>query len=93
VYILDDQEYFELTYARTVKVPLQLPYSYSGSTQVLYSLSLAPSWVSIDSNTGVLTVETGQATIGTVYEFMVGTAVSVGLDWIQWKIVRLKVAE
>jgi hypothetical protein len=94
VYQLDDQEYLEVTFGRIVKAPFTLPYSSSGITPVVYSLTGSyPSWISIDSATGVVTADTSQATIGTTYTFQIGTAVSVGTTWTQIKTVRMKVVQ
>jgi hypothetical protein len=94
VYQLDDQEYLEVTFGRTVKAPFTLPYSSSGITPVVYSLTGSyPSWISIDSATGVVTADTSQATIGATYTFQIGTAVSVGTTWTQIKTVRMKVVQ
>jgi hypothetical protein len=88
--LLDDEEYLELYHGKVVKIPLKKSYSESGSTPIVYSLgATSPSWASIDSSSGVLTVDTSQITIEMIYSVQVEIAVSVS-TWTQMKTVKLR---
>ena len=74
-----------------------LPCSFSGSTSITYSLSsyngsIVPSFVSINSTTGILTVTAPCVTSSTDYTFMVLSAVSGMTDPAQ-TIIKLSVKD
>ena len=60
-----------------VTIPFALSASVSGNTRVTYFLDgNQPSWVYVDSTTGLVTADTSQATIGSTYVFGVLAAPS-----------------
>ena len=65
--------------------------SYSGSTSISYSLSsygayLAPPWVSIDSNTGKLTITTQDVTADSTFNFYIHSTIGTTKNLIKKKI-------
>ena len=75
-YITDAGEYLKLSKNKVVSIPFNLSSSKSGTTLVTYHLDgTQPSWVYIDSVTGLVTADTSQATIGDQYVFGVLTAI------------------
>lgn len=81
----------------TRSITADLSCSYSGSTSIVYSTSMygssaVPSWVSIDSSTGSLTVTTPSVSTNTLYSFYVDSVVS-GLTGTKSKLIKLTVAD
>ena len=70
--------------------------SAAGSTAISYTISnypatTAPSWVTIDSTTGMLTIVAPSVSADTVYKFYVSSSVTGNSDLIQ-KIIQLTIA-
>ena len=60
----------------TTQITLDLPWSFSGSTTISYTIGnylsqTAPAWVTINSSTGVLSVSTPFVASDTEYDFYV----------------------
>ena len=76
-------QYVSVTEKTNTQVTINLPCSLASSTSIVYSLSSlissnsggVPSWVVIDSNTGILTVNSPEVDQETNYSFMVNAAV------------------
>ena len=69
--------------------------SFSGSTLIIYSLSsyngaIIPSFVSIDSTTGVLTIAAPSVSISTTYSFYIDSTIS-GISGPVQKIINIAV--
>ena len=74
-YTTDADQYLKLSFGKVVGIPFTLSSSVSGNTPVTYFLDgTQPSWVYVDSSTGLVTADTSQATIGSNYVFGVLTA-------------------
>ena len=65
---------------RNAHITVDLPWSYSGSTSISYNIksykTSVPSWISINSNTGDLTVDAPTVSEDTEYEFYISSAIS-----------------
>ena len=69
-------EFLKLSAGKVVGIPFELTTSKSSSTRVQYYLDgTQPSWVYVDSTTGMITADTSQAIIGDQYVFGVLTAI------------------
>ena len=80
----------------TVSITPDLSCSSSCSTSIAYStsnycLSVVPSWVSIDSGTGVLTISEPSVDADTEFDFYVSSSVS-GLSSSLAKLIKLTIA-
>ena len=69
---------------------------FSGSTSIAYSTSnycssVVPSWVSIDSSTGVLTIAAPSVDADTEFDFYVSSSIS-GLSSSVMKLIKLTIA-
>ena len=76
---INSQDYILIEGISITKTP-DLTCSYSGSTSIAYSianyLTQAPSWVSIDSTSGQLSILAPSVTADTVYSFYINSVVS-----------------
>ena len=81
----------------TVRITSEQPCSISGSTSISYSIGdydrTVPSWISVDSQTGIITIETPIISSETKYNFYLNSAVSgishsiqklIGLTVLKW---------
>ena len=80
----------------TVAITPDLSCSFSGSTSIAYSTSnygssAVPSWVSIDSDTGVLAISAPSVDADTEFDFYVSSSVS-GLSSPVMKLIKLTLA-
>ena len=82
----------------TVRIASEQPCSISGSTSISYSIGdydrTVPSWISIDSQTGIITIKTPIISSETKYNFYLNSAVSeisnsiqklIGLTVLKWE--------
>ena len=75
---------FQISKSTTFQIKPNLPWSISGSTSIIYSIAdassvrraLAPSWVSIDSSTGQVTVNTPSVSSTTDYSFSIASTIT-----------------
>ena len=86
---------FSVTESTTSTQVPNLSCSYSGSTSIVFSLSsyngaIVPSFVSIDSATGVLTIEAPSVSSSTTYSFYILSTIS-GVSSPVQKIINLTV--
>lgn len=93
-YQLADQS---ISVAESIKLTISpdLPCSSSGSTAITYSINnyeliTAPSWVSIDSSTGLLSISTPSVDADTQFIFNVNSAISSSTGPVQ-KLIKLTV--
>ena len=81
VYFQTQDQSISLLENSYVQIILDLPCSSSGSTAISYSLveyngNLIPSWASIDSTSGVLTLDTPDVSSDTEYNFSISSSIS-----------------
>lgn len=81
----------------SVTITPSLPCSSSGSTAITYSLSAynggtLPSWVAIDTSTGVLTVTAPTVSASTQYDFYIDSTVAGVTNPVQ-KLIKLTVTD
>ena len=77
------------------QVNLDLPCSISGATPILFSTasyitSVVPSWVIIDSISGILSIESPEVTSDTEYDFYITSSIS-GISKPVQKLVKLTI--
>ena len=91
-YLTADQTIYATENTATQILP-DLPCSISGSTSISFSIanyivSTVPSWVSIDSGSGVLSINAPEVSLNTEYDFYINSAVSGVSSPIQ-KLIKL----
>ena len=91
-YLTSDQTIYVMENLTTQILP-DLPCSISGSTFISFSTanymtSTVPSWVAIDSVSGVLSVNSPEVSLDTEYDFYINSAVSGVSNPIQ-KLIKL----
>ena len=94
-YLQTDTQTFSVSESTTSTQTPNLPCSFSGSTSITYSLSsyngaLVPSFVSIDSSTGVLSIVAPSVSSSTTYSFYIDSTIS-GISGTVQKIISLTV--
>ena len=95
-YQTNDQS-FSIAESTTTQVSPDLPCSVSGTTAISYTIAnylttTAPSWVTIDSSTGTLSVTAPEVSSNTEYDFYINSAVSGVSDPIQ-KLIKLTIMD
>ena len=95
VYFQTQDQSFSILKNSYVQITSNLPCSSSGSTAISYSLveyngNLIPSWASIDSSSGVLTLNTPDVSSDTEYNFSVSSSIS-GTSTLVLKHIKLSV--
>ena len=91
-YLTADQTIYVLKNSATQIQP-DLPCSISGSTSISFSTanymtSTVPSWVAIDSVSGMLSINSPEVSLDTEYDFYINSAVSGASSSIQ-KLIKL----
>ena len=80
VYFLTSTQTYSIDQNLNSQVTPSLPCSYSGSTAITYSIAnylvTAPTWVSISSSTGVLTVNPPTVSSTTAFSFYVSSTIT-----------------
>ena len=88
------EQFFYVIEGTTIQKFPSLTWSVSGSSSVSYNIqnyiTTAPSWITIDSSTGVLTITAPEVASDTEYSFYVNSDVSSPLVSVQ-KIVRIAI--
>ena len=91
-YLTADQTVYVMENLATQIQP-DLPWSISGSTSISFSTanymaSTVPSWVAIDSVSGILSINAPEVSLDTEYDFYINSAVSGASSPIQ-KLIKL----
>ena len=90
-----NDETYSILKGTSVKVTPSLPWSSSGTTTISFSignyLTTAPSWVTIDSSTGELTIVAPDVSTNTEFDFYINSSVTGVTGSIQ-KLIKLIIA-
>ena len=95
VYFQTEDQTFSITENNEVQLSPSLPCSHSGSTSITYSIgdyngNVVPSWISIDPNTGLLTILSKNLSSDTQIDFQI-ISTSSGID--TQKVIRLSILD
>ena len=95
VYYQISDQYITARENKTTTITPDLPCSASGTTSISYSLSgygggSSPTWVSVNSSTGILTIVAPEVTKDTIYSFYVSSTIT-GVSSSVQKLIKLTV--
>ena len=95
VYFQTEDQTFSITENNEVQLSPSLPCSHLGSTSITYSIGdyngrAVPSWISIDPNTGLLTIISQNLSSDTQIDFQI-ISTSSGID--TQKVIRLSILD
>ena len=94
-YQMDSQSYFYLVEKSYLEIQPDLPCSSSGSDSIAYSKadynsSIAPSWVTVDPDSGLLKISTPSVSAPTYFSFIINSDVSE-VSQVVSKVINLRV--